>query len=131
MSHNFVLPPLSRTSDVLTLSLLYHFLAQFLLQQVLEMPQTAVHVEVGGRVLLRAIRTRIASGKFGAHGRLEWRFERALRGFAAVGAFWVGDGDLRGEGFLEAGQLLIFESVLDLLHMLAEAGLQVLHFCVE
>lgn len=48
-----------------------------------------------------------------------------------VGAFWVGDGDLRGEGFLEACQLLVFESVLDLLHVLAEAGLQVLHFCME
>lgn len=75
---NFVLSPLSGTGDVLALPLLDHFLAQLLLQQVLEVPQAAVHVEVGGGVLLRAIGTRVASWKFGAHRWLEWRFERAL-----------------------------------------------------
>jgi hypothetical protein len=52
-----------------------------------------------------------------------------LRGFAVVRAFGLGE-DLRGEGFLEAGQLLVLEPVLDLLDVLAEAGLQVLQFCM-
>ena len=50
--HDFVVAALPGTGDILALALFDHFLAQFLLEQVLEMAQTAVHVEVGRRVLL-------------------------------------------------------------------------------
>ena len=49
---DFAVAALPGTGDILALALFDHFVAQFLFEQVLEMAQTAVHVEVGRRVLL-------------------------------------------------------------------------------
>lgn len=46
MARNFILTALPGTGNILALSLLDDFLTKFLLKEVLEVPQTAIHVQV-------------------------------------------------------------------------------------
>lgn len=69
-----------RTCYVFTLPFFDDLLVELLLEQLLEMPETAIHVEMVGRVLLRFVAADVGGPvELGTAAGLECWFDRTLR----------------------------------------------------
>jgi hypothetical protein len=105
-------------------------LTKLLLEDLLEVSKTAVHVHVVRAMLLGfVVAVLCGSVELGAAAGLEWLLESTLGGFELVVLpLGLGSDRVHAEGLLEFVELLGFYAIFDILHILSEPDLQVLQF---
>lgn len=93
------------------------------------MPETAIHVEMVGRVLLRFIAADVGGPvELGTAARLEGWFAGALRPAHLIAPLLLRKHiTIHGQAFLEPVQLLSLDPTLHILHILPQPHLQLRH----
>lgn len=127
---NLFLSSQSCTGHIFALSLLDDLLIELLLEDLLEMPEAAVHVEVIRRVFLRFIVPDIRSPvEFSTATRFESLLKRALRWlYLLIAPFLLRKRiTIHGQCFLELVELLSLDPTLHILHILPQLDLQLRH----
>ena len=125
------LPSQPGTGDILALSLLDNLLIELLLEELLEVPEAAIHVEMIGRVFLRFVAPDIGgSVELCTATRLESLLERALGRFdLLIASFLLRKGvAIDGQGFLELVKLFGLDPTLHILHIFPQPDLQLRQF---